>query len=68
MLRELLGLAKPEADDALWQKCAPRILPVRLTDGGWSMPHGQLWRRKGPEGWEYRQDAETDDEFNSRSI
>lgn len=53
---------KPVADTSVWHKWAT-TLPVRLTNGRLSSPVGQLWRRKTAAGWEYQQDAETEDEW-----
>jgi len=47
-----------EADSHRWWK----VLPVRLTTGQWSRANGQLWRRRTASGWEYQQDAESEDE------
>lgn len=53
---------KPVADVTVWHKWST-TLPVRLINGRLSSPVGQLWRRQTSSGWEYQQDAETEDEW-----
>lgn len=44
---------------ATWHEYTP-FWPKRLTNGRYSFPGPQVWRRKLPNGdWEYRQDAYT---------
>lgn len=53
-----------------WERFEPflSLWPRRLIDGAWSAPTGQMWRRRTATGWEYRQDAETVEEFVDRSF
>jgi hypothetical protein len=54
-------------DETEWHKCPTPIIPRRTIDGRWAIEPGQTWRRKRPDGkWEYRQDAETVDEWLDR--
>lgn len=64
-IREFYGRTPP-ADDRLWHKWDDPLLPVRLVTGEWSFPFGQIWRRRGPDGWEYKQDDETEEEWAAR--
>jgi hypothetical protein len=53
--------------DAVWQKCS-LWLPMLHRDihGQRLSSVGQVWRRRRPDGkWEYRQDAETFDEWSN---
>jgi len=52
-------------DAALWHRWW-KMFPVRLNDGRWSRSVGQLWRRRSGSGWEYQQDAETEDQWMER--
>lgn len=58
-------------DLALWHKCEV-ILPRLTIDGGLTLT-GQVWRREHPDPrwwrrWEYKQSAETNEEFNDRAV
>lgn len=50
-----------------WQPFTP-LLPVlyRLQNGERAAAKGQMWRRKFNGRWQYRQDEETDDEWERR--
>lgn len=65
LLKEFLSRFAGERS-ALWHKCRP-VLPVKLTDGSRSDLVGQIWRRWTPNGWEYKQDLETEDQFDERN-
>lgn len=68
-LRDLLGWP-PATDDKSgnWHKISRPFFPVRLIDGAFSDPCvGQLWRRWNGDRWEYQQDEETKEEFDSRA-
>lgn len=55
--------------DGLWHKCsAPFVIPVRLIDGTMSngTSLGQMWKRWNGSGWDYQQDAETEEQFCDR--
>jgi hypothetical protein len=54
-----------DAKDAVWCEFTP-LRPYVLIDGTLSKPTGRMWRRRTADGWEYRQDAETVDEFYDR--
>lgn len=42
------------------------LFSVPLIDGGRSQGLGQLWRRRTFNGWEYQQDAETEQDYYLR--
>ena len=42
----------------VWEKTST-FFPVRLIDGTMSYEDGQLWRRRSPSGFQYRQDDPT---------
>lgn len=65
-LQKLYGRETP-FDPALWHKWR-RIVPVRLTNGRWSSDVGQLWRRQTADGWEYKQDEETAEDWETRNL
>lgn len=63
VLNAYLGRVAP-VDPSVWHKWEV-LWPVQLISGKRARPIGQLWRRRGVKGWEYRQDAETmDDGYN----
>ena len=53
------------ADEALWHKCQI-IFPRRTIEGKWTDLLGQVWRRKIDGKWQYKQDEETESEFDAR--
>lgn len=54
-----------EKKNGLWHEHNP-LFRVRLTDGTYSRGFGQIYRRWKANKWEYRQDEETDEEYNDR--
>lgn len=54
-----------EKKNGLWHPHNP-ILPVKLTDGTYSLGFGQVYRRWIAGKWEYRQEPETEDEYWDR--
>lgn len=44
--------------DGDWEKVNP-IFPKRLIDGTWSYGPTQIWRRRSPDGYQYKQDDAT---------
>jgi hypothetical protein len=63
-----LGMTRPEAcqNRAIWHRCRTPIFSRPTVSGGRTGGHGQTWRRRTAAGWEYRQDAETPEEFEAR--
>jgi hypothetical protein len=61
-LKELCDCREPH-DINLWHKWYPG-LPVRDINGKWLF--FEVWRRRGPNGWEYQEREETEDEFYDR--
>lgn len=57
----------PEVSKGDWHRHMP-LLPVRLNTGKLSGLNGAIWRRWDGKRWEYRQDAETYDEWLERQI
>lgn len=56
-------------NESLWHKCKEPFFPRRTVDGGWTSAFGQTWRRRREDGrWEYKQDVETLEEFEDRSM
>jgi hypothetical protein len=56
-------------DPAVWHQCRNPIIPRRTFDGKWTNLVGQTWRRQRKDGkWEYKQDAETGDEWFRRQF
>jgi hypothetical protein len=53
-------------DETIWHKY-DAVMPRKLVTGKWSMPIGQMWRRKVNGRWEYQQDFEPLDEFADRA-
>lgn len=56
----------PTNADRLWREYDPFLPVVRLTNGRLSELHGKVYRRWTGTRWEYRQDAETDEEYKER--
>lgn len=52
-------------DETIWHKRL-RAPFFALTIEGKPILRGQVWRRKRNGQWEYQQDRETDDEYQSR--
>jgi len=64
-LQRLLG-HKPREHATDWQPFRP-LVPHRSIDGGWiGIDNGTAWRRWRDGRWEFRQDAETLDEWRDR--
>ena len=59
-------LRRHPIDFEIWHKCSP-IFPRRTTDDRWTGPTGQIWRRLHKGQWQYRQDPETDAEWEERN-
>jgi hypothetical protein len=57
---------KAHKDESQWHKCRTPFFGKPTIDGGRTGGHGQTWRRRTADGWEYRQDAETLEEFEAR--
>ncbi|QPB21753.1 hypothetical protein [Rhizobium sp. 007] len=53
-------------DESKWHLCRTPFFAKRTIDGGKTGGMGKTWRRKTVNGWEYRQDAETLEEFEAR--
>jgi hypothetical protein len=53
-------------DESQWHKCRTPFFAKPTVDGGRTGGHGQTWRRRTADGWEYRQDEETPEEFEAR--
>lgn len=68
-IRELVGWqSAPDDKTGNWHKISRPFLPVRLINGTLSDTMvGQLWRRWNGERWEYQQDEETKEEFDTRA-
>ena len=62
-LTELLQIEREPYDISLWHKWSLRH-PVRDINGKWLF--FEVWRRRGPKGWEYMEREETADEFFDR--
>jgi len=56
-----------EMDDTVWHRCEFPIWPfLRGSDGKLFLPNnGKLWRRRVNRKWQYRQDAETEEESDA---
>lgn len=66
LFREIFVYPQP-ADERLWHKCyGPVFPPRRSIEGKWMIGAGQVWRRRVGGKWEYRQDEETDEEWQGR--
>jgi len=53
-------------DQSLWHKCQAPMLPHKTIDGDWTSDVGQTWRLRHGGKWEYRQDPETDEDWDAR--
>jgi hypothetical protein len=54
-------------DLSLWHKCRNPFIPRRTVEGGWTNIIAQVWRRRRPDGkWEYRQDEESVESWQTR--
>lgn len=58
-------LFKQSPKDGNWYSYTPWFF-VRLHDGSISRAFGKVWRRWNGKKWEYRQDPETDEDFDAR--
>jgi hypothetical protein len=59
--------SRARASETIWHKTTDWTgFGFRLTDGSWSKRGGQIWRRRTSKGWEYRQDAETEEQWQDR--
>lgn len=65
-IRQFFRWRYPTDADRLWHECQPFSPVVRLQNGKLSDIHGKIWRRWTGTQWEYRQDAETDEEYEER--
>jgi hypothetical protein len=59
---------KPNAfqDDRYWHRCKTPFFAKPTVDGKTTGGMGQTWRRMTVNGWEYRQDEETLDDYEAR--
>lgn len=53
-------------DEVPWERCAAPLIPRKTVDGKWtSVLSGAVWRRRLDGKWQYRQDALTQEEYDS---
>lgn len=55
-------------DKHLWHKCTAPFFPRRTVEGGWTTSAGQTWCRKINGRWQYRQDEETEADWEDTVI
>lgn len=61
-----LGAKNNKTQNSNWKVVLNPALPRKTIDGGFTTQTGTVWRRKVEGKWEYREDAETLEQFLDR--
>jgi hypothetical protein len=67
IINRLFGYPRP-SDLTLWHKCPPPLFARKDIHGEWILGTGTIWRRKFDGKWQYQQDSETADQWDSRQF